>query len=195
MFLKKIYSIILFGAMVLVLNSASYAAGSADLQSREYDIGLEAGLWFPGTVYVEDSDLDKDAGPLFRIFADTYVAPKFAVGVYGNYSTVSLSSGSTEVDATFWEIGMALKPKFMLSSDVALKPGLNIGYRKSSIDINNFDPADGMGLNLSVELQFALQGGYIFFIDGGFLSQPVGGNDKADVTWAPIIYLCGGIAF
>lgn len=196
MILKKILSIAFLSLMLIsssVINSS--AAGNADLQSREYDLGIEAGIFLPGTITIEDIDLDKDPGPLFRVFADMYVAPKFAVGAYGNYSSATLSKGDVEADATMWELGVSFKPKFMINPDTALKPGLNIGYRHSSIDIDGFDPADGLGINLSVELQFAVNGGYIFFIDGGFLSQPVGGNSDADVTWPPILYICGGIAF
>lgn len=196
MFLRKVCSVFFLpGVIFFILNSASYAADSKNLQSREYDIGIAAGLWLPGTVWIGDDELDKDAGPLLRVFADMYVAPKFAVGAYGNYSSVSLSSEFVDVDGSFWELGVSFKPKFMVSPDMAVKPGLNIGYRESSLDIDDFDTIDGLGVNLSVELQFALEGGYILFIDGGFLSQPVGGNDVYDVQWAPIVYLSAGIAF
>ncbi|TAL38869.1 MAG: hypothetical protein EPN93_03830 [Spirochaetes bacterium] len=173
---------------------------------KEYDLGISLGIWFPGNINI-DSDLvavdaDKSSGLLVRAFADAYVAPKFAVGAYGNYSKATLKAGGLESDATFYEFGVAMKPRFLLSPTVALKPGLNIGYRNSTretiagLDAADADlSADGMGLNLSVELQIMIEGGYIFHIDGGFLSQPVGGTDDADVAWAPIMYLAAGITF
>lgn len=200
---KKTASLFFLSLTILIffaVNSAS--AEKVNLESREYDFGIAAGLWLPGTVTIEDLDLDKSAGLLLKGFADMYVAPKFAVGAYGNYSMATLEKGPVETDARFWELGVALKAKFMLSPDLAMKPGLNIGYRNSSRDsVAGYDSpgddlsADGLGLNLSVEFQFALDGGYIFFADAGFLSQPTGGTDEADVTWAPIFYLCAGIVF
>jgi len=189
-------------AMLIIFAVNASASGKVNLESREYDYGIAAGIWLPGTITIEDLDIDKSAGLLLRGFADVYVAPKLAVGAYGNYSMATLEKGPFEADARFWELGVALKAKFMLSPDLAMKPGLNIGYRSLSRDsVAGYDDpgddlsADGLGLNLSVEFQFALEGGYIFFADVGFLSQPAGGTDDVDVTWAPIFYLCAGIAF
>lgn len=191
---------VLFCAMALAPAGADAAARS--FEEKEFDIGAAAGVWLPGTISIEDLDLDKSAGLLVRVFGDAYLMPKFAVGAYFNYSTATLEKNSIEVDATFWELGIALKPRFVLSPTVALKPGLNVGYRNSNRDrVAGFDDpdddlsADGLGLNLSVELQILLEGGYIFFVEGGFLSQPAGGTDDVDVTWAPIMYLAGGVAF
>ena len=174
------------------------AAEKADLQAKEYDYGSAAGIWLGGTVDVEDAELDKDPGPLFKVFADMYVAPKFAVGAYGSYSTTTLSYGPYEADATMWELGTALKAKIMASPDMAIKPGLAIGYRSSDRDKlypGEKTSSDGLALNMSLEFQFPIDGGYILFAETGFLSQPAGGNSDADVTWAPIFYLCAGIAF
>ena len=196
-------------AVVMLVFVFSYVPGALNaaetsFEQKEYDIGAAAGIWFPGTITIEDVDVDKTAGLLVRVFGDAYLMPKFAVGAYFNYSPAQLekSGYNIDVDATFWELGIALKPRFVLSPTIALKPGLNIGYRNSTRDkIAGFDSpdtdvsADGLGLNLSVELQILLNGGYIFFVEGGFLSQPAGGTDDADVTWAPIMYLAGGIAF
>ena len=173
---------VLFCAMALAPAGADAAARS--FEEKEFDIGAAAGVWLPGTISIEDLDLDKSAGLLVRVFGDAYLMPKFAVGAYFNYSTATLEKNSIEVDATFWELGIALKPRFVLSPTVALKPGLNVGYRNSNRDrVAGFDDpdddlsADGLGLNLSIELQILLEGGYIFFVEGGFLSQPAGGTD------------------
>jgi len=183
-----------------VVKSVEPASGSG-FEAKEYDIGIVLGLWLPGTIAVEDIDLDKSAGPLVRVFADAYLMPKFAVGGYFNYSTATLeySALSLEADADFYEFGIALKPRFLVSPVVAIKPGLNIGYRKSTRENLGGETAetdaDGLGLNLSVEVQYLVDSDYIIFFEGGFLSQPTGGNADADVTWAPIIYLAAGICF
>ncbi len=177
----------------------TYSGGG--FEAKQYDIGLVLGLWLPGTIAVEDIDLDKSAGPLIRVFADAYLMPKFAVGGYFNYSTATLEYTplSLEADADFYEFGISLKPRFLVSPVVAVKPGLNIGYRKSTRENLGGETAetdsDGLGLNLSVEVQYLADSDYIVFFEGGFLSQPTGGNADASVTWAPIIYLAAGICF
>jgi hypothetical protein len=189
------------GSKTAVKAEESAAAGG--FETKDYDIGLVLGLWLPGTIAVEDIDLDKSAGPLVRVFVDAYLMPKFAVGGYFNYSTATLeySPLSLEADADFYEFGIALKPRFLVSPVVAIKPGLNIGYRKSSREKLAGESAatetdsDGLGLNLSVEIQYLVDSDYIVFFEGGFLSQPTGGNADADVTWAPILYIAAGICF
>jgi len=197
---RKILIIFLSVFVVLLLTPALFAQ-EGGFENREYDIGICGGIWFPGTIDIEDVEVDKENGFLLRAIGDMYISPKFAVGGYFNYSMFSVSKYDYEADANFYELGFAFKPRLILSPEMALKPGLNIGYRKSTRDRLDVEPsgvetdADGLGINLSIELQYLLDGGYIFFVDGGFLSQPAGGNDDADVTWAPILYLCAGIVF
>lgn len=171
-------------------------------ESKQYDIGFSAGFWLPGTITIEDVDVDKKIGPLVRIFYDSYINPKFAVGAYFNYSSAVLSYETLEADADFLEFGVALKPRFFIGPDMALKPGLNLGYRMANRELLiGYESADtntkskGLGVNLSVELQFMQNDDYIFFIESGFLSQPTGGNSDADVTWGPILYITCGLAF
>ena len=56
---------------------------------------------------------------------------------------------------------------------------------------------DGMGINASIELQYLMDSGIILFADFGFLSLPTSGNSSYgyEVTYPPIFYLMGGIAF
>jgi hypothetical protein len=160
-------------AFVFLYVPGALNAAEASFEQKEYDIGAAAGIWFPGTITIEDVDVDKTAGLLVRVFGDAYLMPKFAVGAYFNYSSAQLEKNPVTTltsNATFWELGIALKPRFVLSPTIALKPGLYIGYRNSTRDkIAGFDSpdtdvsADGLGLNLSVELQILLNGGYIFF--------------------------------
>ena len=104
-----------------------------------------------------------------------------------------MSYESYSADGSFIEFGIAFKPKFMVSPTVAIKPGLNIGYRKMETDESSYD-AEGLGLNASVEIQFQVKG-MLFFIEPGFLSQPAGGNDNTDITFGPIGYINVGVCF
>ena len=171
-------------------------------ESKNYDIGVSAGFWLPGTISIEDIDVDKGIGPLIRIFVDSYINPKFAVGGYFNYSSATLSYEGLDANADFLELGIAFKPRFFIEPNMALKPGLNIGYRIANRELMyGYESPDtdtssrGLGLNLSVELQFMQSADYIIFIEGGFLTQPAGGNSDADVTWGPILYLTCGLTF
>lgn len=199
--IRKLFIIMLVSLAILVMTPAIFAQDQGGFESREYDIGICGGLWLPGSIDIEDVDVDKENGLLIRAIADMYISPKFAVGGYFNYSMFSVSKDSYEADANLYEFGFAFKPRLILSPQTALKPGLNIGYRKSTREKLDIEPsgvetdADGLGINVSIEFQYLLDGGYIFFVDGGFLSQPAGGNDDADVTWAPILYICAGVVF
>lgn len=175
------------------------APEKSSFDNRKYDIGFSGGAWLPGTINIEDVDADKEMGLLLRGIADAYLMPNFAVGVYFNYSNTPISYESLKADGWFYEYGISLKPRFMINPELAVKPGLNIGYR--SLDRESLYPgeentsAEGMGLNLSIEIQIPVTTDYLFFADVGFLSQPTGGNDVADVTWSPIFYLNAGLAF
>lgn len=183
----------LYAARTKAVESEDRTASNS-FESKGYDIGIEVGAWLPGSIDIEGVTADKDMSLLFRVFADAYLMPKFAVGCYFNYSSASVESGGYDpVDASFTEFGIAMKPRFFLSPEVAVKPGLNIGYRKTSVE--GLDDIDGMGLNLSVEFQYMMSNNYIIFFEGGFLTQPTGGNDVVSVTWAPIIYVAAGICF
>ncbi len=162
--------------------------------AKNTDIGLGAGVWLPGTVDVEGEDVDKNMCFLIRLFIDSYVVEQFAFGGYANFSNPEFEYGPYKEEATMYEFGLALKYRLLLGNKMPLKIGLNIGYRKMDADAP-IDDVEGMGLNLSAELQFSAKGSVTPFIEGGFLTQPAGGNDDADVTWAPIFYVAGGIVF
>lgn len=120
----------LLAAVMLAVFAAP--AATAAPQDANYEAGASIGLWLPGTIDIDGFEADKDAGFLLRAFADMYVAPKFAVGAYFNYT-------SSEVEG--WtvssvEFGMALKPRFFLSqptggnsdSDVTWAPIFYINF-------------------------------------------------------------------
>lgn len=216
-FITVIYMLSVF-ILIIALSSAVYSApiktaekkdtskevpfSIEKFESKHYDIGFSAGFWLPGTITIEDVDADKKIGPLVRIFYDSYINPRFAAGAYFNYSSAVISYETLEADADFLEFGIALKPKFFIGPDMALKPGLNLGYRMANRELLiGYESADtntkskGLGVNFSVELQFMQNDNYIYFVESGFLTQPAGGNSDADVTWGPILYLTCGLTF
>lgn len=54
-------SIFIIAAIVVILADGVKTGG---FESKEYDIGLEAGLWLLGAISVEDIDVDKDGSLL-----------------------------------------------------------------------------------------------------------------------------------
>ncbi len=180
---RRILSSSLFIILIACLASAQ------TLEDREQDYGFVVGYWTAGTVSVQGFEADKDGSLLLRVFADAYIMPKLAFGAYFNYAPYSQSG--TDINAL--EFGGSIKPRFMIGEDVALKPGINFGYRWTSSDVSSAE-IDAFGLNLSVELQKMING-RVFFGEFGFLSQPAGGNDLVDVTFAPIVYFGAGIVF
>ncbi len=177
----------------------SFAEGKS-FGERNYDIGLTAGFWLPGTVSVHNDlmsdDFDKDAGLILKGFADMYIVPRFAIGAFASYSKSTLTVYGEPVDAAMYEAGIAFKPRFLLSPTVALKPGFNFGYRgMSAPDLGGDSDGDGMALDISAELQFDRFEGFLPHLEAGFLTQPVGGTDDVWISWAPIFYLGVGITF
>ncbi len=93
----------------------------------------------------------------------------------------------------FYEIGISIKPRFFIKNDIAIKPGLNFGYRLSQANFPVLE-TNGFALNVSLELQKRLAN---IGLNGeiGFLSQPYGESDQVEVTFTPIFYLGVGITF
>lgn len=172
--------------VIMVLCSSVY---SLDLKSKEYDFGFTVGYWMSGDVDVSGYTEEKDGSLLFRAFADAYLIPKLAMGAYFNFSPIDQDGE----EVTVFEFGGSIKPRFFIAEDLAIKPGLNFGYRTTSGDEDIFD-TDGFGLNLSIEVQKALETMILSF-ESGFLAQPSGGNEWIDFTWAPIMYIGAGLTF
>ncbi len=186
---RSIISKVVICFLVLSFSSVVFADNSTDTM----DIAISGNFWLPGTVNVEGTDVDKTAGILLRVFVDSYIAEKFCVGAFLNLAKPTFEYGSISESGDMYEFGVALKYVTMLNT-MRFKMGLNIGYRKINNDLLD-DAIEGLGVNLSAELQFNPQADIIPFIEGGFLTQPSGGNEDVEVTWSPILYFGGGVAF
>jgi hypothetical protein len=103
----------------------------------------------------------------------------------------------SDMEATMFEIGGSIKPRFPLADgSMVVKPGLNIGYRFYSSDFQVVEDSKGLGIDVSVEFQFDVNNIFVPYFELGFLSQPVGGtHGETDITFSPVIYFGGGVAF
>jgi len=198
-------SLAVTAALLLLASSAVMAQDKPAY--KPFDFGLSAGMIMPGGIYIgiADEQVVTSASPFFKAHVDAYIVEKLAMGLYVSYLKLSLDhwKGSTAVipDAyngvTGFEIGCAIKPCFWLNDQVALKPALEIGYRRMSLDYIADDEnasVNGMALGGNLALKFKA-GAVSPFVDGGIISQPVGGNDYTSVSFAPIFALSGGIEF
>ncbi len=183
--------------VLLVALVCSISPGqTTNIMSRTGDFSITGAVWLSGDVYLKyyDVDITKNTGFLLRAFYDYYVVEKLSVGLYGNLAPTSWEGG--DQTATIYEIGFSIKPRFPVADGaVAIKPGLNVGYRTISSDFEQASKVNAMGLNASVEIQFSPSGVILPYMEIGFLAQPVGGNKYTDVTFPPIFYFGAGVSF
>jgi hypothetical protein len=167
--------------------------GAIDFANAAYEVGIGLGPWFGGTVNV-GFDVDKDASFMLKTYYDGYLIPKLAMGIYMCWVPSISVNGSSTTGASI-EFGGTIKPRFLASPTIAIKPALEIGYRNTSFGISNVKSADGMALNFNVQAEFAVHKNVAVFGAFGFLAQPVGGNGTRDYSFAPIFFLNFGASF
>ena len=191
---------------IFCISSASVSA--IELEEKTYEMGIAAGILLPGDVYVSlhGDDVDRNANIMIRGFIDSYVVPKLALGAYVNFGTLNLEE---DIDIGFWgedeeyrieksgvvilELGGAIKHRFIASPNVAIKPALNIGYRRFFGE-TDFSTWNALGINGSCEFQYRIGTNLLGYLEAGFLSQPSGGNVDTDITFDPTFYFLLGAA-
>jgi hypothetical protein len=74
-----------------------------------------------------------------------------------------------------------------------IRAGIILAYQMTSGDA--FDDVEGLNVGFTGEFVFPMKDKKAVVAELGFTSQPAGGNEDADVTWAPILYLTIGYEF
>jgi hypothetical protein len=185
---------------------------SAQGVDYRYDLGVSAGTWFAGDIDVSDDlddddfseDLRKNGSLFIRAFADVIVARPFAFGAYVNFATIGFDEAAYlgywdgrahEIPASgikMAEAGALLRLRISIARFL-LRPGLDIGYRRTFSDSEDAR-AKGLALNGGCEVHYRINERLAPFLDVGFLSQPYGGvSDVAYVMFGPIAYVTAGI--
>jgi len=177
------------------------------LQNKTYEYGISAGYLFGGDINISDAPNNFQTTGAFMIkgFIDSYLSPKLSAGLYlqYSYSGIEEKKHNDEIathNVSIIEIGGSFKPRFILNPRWAIKPGLNISYRKFFFDFTadcglKLDNAQGMGLNASIEIQYLYSSSYILFSEIGFATQPYGGKEGITyLDFGPIFYISAGIA-
>ena len=123
---------------------------------------------------------------IFKAEIDLYLESfneNFGIGFFVNIGS-PYYDGFEETSMT--EFGPSIKWRFDVNK-IEFIPALYIGYRSYE-----GDAGEALGINFSLKAQFR-QDNFIPFIDIGFLTQPVGGNDATDMTFSPIFIIGGGV--
>ena len=175
-------------------------AQTCDFMSRDAEVCVTAAYLLPSS-NISASDygltLNQDGALFGRLGADVFLIPKLSMGVYMHVGSVKLSgdgpfAGSSE-SVTMMEFGGSLKGRFILGHGaVAVKAGVNIGYRMFTSGQERMDKVSAFGIGPSIEVQLATGSIVAPHIEIGFLSQPSGGNEYTDITFSPIFYLGAG---
>ena len=88
-----------------------------------------------------------------------------------------------------WE-AISFIPELPRLKGIQLRPGVVLAYQSTTGDA--FDDLTGLNVGLSFDVVFPLKGFNAIVGELGFMTQPSGGNEDADVTWAPIFYITVG---
>jgi hypothetical protein len=192
--MKREFRMALFMIALLGFPAAWSVAQSPAFFHPTEDIGASVIASFGGTIDTDFGELTKETGVVFHAFGDFYLIDKLAMGIYGNIGP-SLSIAESDETATWYEIGASIKPRFVIRGGaVAIKPGLEIGYRGVTGKVFTKD-IRGFAVNGSVEVQINAHSSVIPFIVLGIFSQPAGGDGETNVTFAPLFYAGAGVAF
>jgi hypothetical protein len=176
-------------------------AQTKDFASRDADIFLTAAYLFPSDNIAADDygiTLHQDGMLFGRLGADFFLIPKLSMGVYMNVGSIKISGMGPFVgnspSVTMMEFGGSLKGRFIIAHGaVAIKAGVNIGYRMFTSDLKYADKVNAFAIGPDVEVQFATGSVVAPHLEIGFLSQPAGGNnDYTSITFPPIVYIGGG---
>ncbi|MEM9076971.1 MAG: hypothetical protein AAGC43_08025 [Bacteroidota bacterium] len=184
--------ILLFACLTIFCSLSMNAQTSV---KNEY--GFSVGILTGGDVYIAelDQNFDLESGVSIYAFYDFFITNGFAIGVNGNVAFPFLAL--LDENVSFYELALSLKPRFELSDKVSYKPGFNLGYRIITSEELSEDGGtiQGLGLNLTNELQFHVSENFTPFLDVGFITQPAGGNDDFNVTFSPLVVLRVGLVF
>ena len=180
------HSILIMVTGLLLFGSLTQA------QNQSWNWNFKGGILFPGTVTIEGyGDGDTNMGWTFNTAFDGMVAEKISMGGYFSYSGTTEAETGNDYSANIMSIGGTIKGRFQLRGGTQLRPGVIFAYQLATSDYFE-DDVNGLNLGFTFEVAVPLKNYNAFIGEIGFTSQPAGGNESADVTWAPIFYLTVG---
>jgi hypothetical protein len=175
--------------------STSTYSDKSDEASPSVSFSMKVGPLFngPGKVSVGGvGEFSTKVSPLIKADIDGILVPKLSMGA----SVILGSIGSEEFDesASYMSVGMTIKPRFNISDEVQIRPGMLIGYNYMNHDKWQ-DNSNGLNVGFQLEISRYLPSGFMFVGEFGFISQPVGGTPQNTIQFPPILYMMFGIQF
>jgi hypothetical protein len=197
----------------VVLGSAQTTGNDANFKRFEY--GISGGVLLPVTLSMDmlSDNVVTSASPIFRGYAEVHIVEYFALGLYVNVAPITLDklenhsvSVPSDYNSAFaYEFGGSIKVPIPVSQSIRVTPAFNMGYRRihsklaSEVrwsiysDVETTGDVNALGLNGAVQVTF-LTGSLISpFVEAGFVSEPVGGNQFTTMTFAPAFYFTAGV--
>jgi hypothetical protein len=181
-------------ALTLAVAGTAWAQAaplSAAEPERKFGISAAAGLVFPGTITVDDFDVDTETGFGLRLAGDFFVSPRISLGAY--LERIAVSAADVDADATLLAFGGSIVGRFGPTTRGHFRAGLGLAYQTSDVDAPG-DDVTGFGISPFVEYVYPV-GRASWFGHVGFNAQPSGGNSDVDVTWGPLFQLAVGAEF
>jgi hypothetical protein len=180
---------------ILVIVIALLLFGSvAQALKQSWNWNFKGGILLPGTVTIEGvGDADTNMGWIINTAFDAMVAEKLSMGGYFFYSGTSEAETGNDNGANVMTIGGTLRGRFPLKGGTQLRPGVVFAYQITTGDA--FDDLSGLNVGLSFDVAFPLKDFKAIVAELGFMTQPSGGNEDADITWGPMFYLTVGYEF
>jgi hypothetical protein len=147
---------------------------------------LGAGALSGGTVYIDGVDVDSSSGPIASIALDSIITPRLSIGLYA----IVAQSSVLDIDGRIATAGATVKLRFGSPMGVQVRAGLGFGYQTITFDEEVDEEVRGLDVAPILELAVPLRSSLAFTLQVSAVSQPVGGNSDADVTFYPIPYAC-----
>ena len=173
-------------ALIAALASPALAQGAR--------FGIGAGVVVPLEVRVDGRRPTVAPGPVLLVSVDRALHPALDVGAWLNVASITAEARDEQVN--LFGVGLAAhyaRPTPTLGG--VLRLGGGVGYRQLFADASGYDRVRGLALNADVELSGRLAPGLLGFVEVGALSQPLGENREASVTFLPMPYLVVGALF
>jgi len=184
---KPLTAVFLFlGILLLGVN----VSADDDVIEKMTTFGFKAGIWSPGTLYVNGMDFDSDMSYFVGGLLDYKLGPKFSGGL--NFDIGSLSA--YEETSTLLMIGFLLKA-WIINEDETyiIRPGFGISYG----NLGGNESVDGSShLILNGVAELVIPGESMnWLIEIGITGSVDGGNDDVEITYGPGFIIRGGLVF
>ena len=168
-----------------------YAPEPVATPPKTYTFQVGGGYLVGGDLTIEDDDgaydASLDGGPVLTFAVDRLVNPRISLGLFA-------SGIKSEVEGTgvaIITLGGTIKSRFHLSNGMQIRVGAALGYQRTSVDEDGGITIEGVDIAPILELAFSPNRSKSFTLQATAISQPSGGGDEVDVTFAPIPYIAG----